>query len=621
MRGYTGFAPGRSLGALAAVLFLAGLLIGPAEAQNTNLTATAKYSASTYWQSDSDPPNPNFTPEKAFDGNLSTRWNSYAGDADGSWLAARWDQPVTVNKVIVRQAFNRLAGLRAQTFDAAKNDWVDAVVAEDAMYEAVKGGDPANPTYSMRFPSVKTTGIRILFTQTTVSSISIFEVEAYDNPAGTLTGTVRDDKGAAIAGAIVSAGTDQTTTDANGKYTLIADAGTYNVTAGKPGAFRNKLVRSVAIAANGTATLDFALTALPPNLARTGTAASSSDWEDGTDYNAAKANDGNLATRWNARADDEDGSFLEVAWSSPQTFSKVTVRQAFDRIRNYTLQRWDTAAADWKDLVTNASVPKKGGDVTFSNVFATPITSERVRLLVVEADAVASVYELEVSNPATATIKGVVKDAVSGQAVGGALVSSDLGDGATADSNGAFTIVVEPDDHVLSATATGYFQGGSVPVTIQAGETKEITLTLPPPGENLAKAAKPISSSEESSQPATNVNDGDLETYWQTASDKHQNEWVGVQWEKPTMFTVVQLRGVVTTVQNSYLQVLAEDGKTWMTLPNTSFNVEFKGRDQDFFFPQGVTTTALRWFAAVTHGAEDNPGLSELIVFNAPLPK
>jgi hypothetical protein len=620
MRGYTGFAPGRSLGALAAVLFLAGLLIGPAEAQNTNLTATAKYSASTYWQSDSDPPNPNFTPEKAFDGNLSTRWNSYAGDADGSWLAARWDQPVTVNKVIVRQAFNRLAGLRAQTFDAAKNDWVDAVVAEDAMYEAVKGGDPANPTYSMRFPSVKTTGIRILFTQTTVSSISIFEVEAYDNPAGTLTGTVRDDKGAAIAGAIVSAGTDQTTTDANGKYTLIADAGTYNVTAGKPGAFRNKLVRSVAIAANGTATLDFALTALPPNLARTGTAASSSDWEDGTDYNAAKANDGNLTTRWNARADDEDGAWLEVGWSSPQTFSKVQVRQAFDRIRNYTLQQWDAAAADWKDLVTNVAVPVKGGDVQLTNTFGQPITTTKVRLLVVEADAVASVYEILVSNPATATIKGVVKDAVSGQPVAGALVSSDLGDSAVADNNGAFSMVVDADDYVFSATAPGYFQGAGVPVTITQGQTQEITIQLPPPGENLAKTAKPIASSEESGQAATAINDGDLESYWQVAADKHFNEWVGLQWDKATKFTVVQLRGIRTLVQISYLEYLAEDGKTWVPLPETTYTAE-RGPDKDFFLPKGVTTTAVRWFIKENYNAADNPGLAEMLVFNSPIPE
>jgi hypothetical protein len=605
--------------ALGALLQLS-LSHGTAAAQNQNLTATAKYSASSEWESDIG--NTNFIAARAFDGNLSTRWNSYAGDSEGSWLAARWDQPVTVNKVVIREAFDRITGFRVQTFDAATNDWVDAVVAEDTAFAAVKLGDPANPTFTLRFPkAVSTTGIRTLFTQTNTSSLSIFEVEAYGNPAGTLQGTVRDEQGNPVDNALVTAGIEGAFTGADGKYTLTADAGTYNVTAEKPGAFRRKLARNVVIAPDAAATLDFALVALPPNLARQATAASSSDWDDGTDYNAAKANDGSLATRWNARSDDQDGAWLEVGWSAPQTFTKVVIRESFDRIRDYSLQRWDEGSADWVDIAGNVAVPARGGNPVFSHVFAQPITSSKVRLLVNVADAVASIFELEVSNAPTAVIRGVVKDAVSGQVVGGATVNSDLGESAVADSNGAFTLVVEPDDYVISAQATGYFRGGGVPVTVTAGQTQEITLTVPPPGPNLATTGKPIASSQDDSTPAEAINDGDLDSFWQTALDKHNNEWVGVQWDQPTRFTVVQVRGVITNVQNSYLQVLAEDGKTWVDLPGTSFNVEFKGANQDFFFPQGITTTAIRWFAAVTWGAEDNPGLSELIVFNSPLPQ
>ena len=90
--------------------------------------------------------------------------------------------------------------------------------------------------------------------------------------------------------------------------------------------------------------------------------------------------------------------------------------------------------------------------------------------------------------------------------------------------------------------------------------------------------------------------------------------------DTPTRFTVVQVRGDHDR-PDLHLQVLAEDGTTWVDLPGTSFNVEFKGANQDFFFPEGVTTTGIRWFAAVTHGADDNPGLSELLVFNSPIPK
>jgi hypothetical protein len=617
--GYAGFRPKRAMVAALGALLLAAFSLGTASAQNTNLTATAKYSASSEWESDIG--NTNFIAARAFDGNLSTRWNSYAGDSEGSWLAARWDQPVTVNKVIIREAFDRITGFRVQYFDAEKNDWADAVIAEGPAFNAVKLGDPANPTFTLRFPrAVSTTGIRTLFTETTVSSLSIFEVEAYNNPAGILQGTVRDEQGNGVPDAFVQAGEEGTFTNANGQYTLTADAGTYNVTAEKAGAFRKKLVRNVTIAPEATATLDFALAALPANIARQATAASSSDWDDGTDYNAAKANDGSLATRWNARADDVDGAWLEMGWSQPQTFTKVVVRQAFDRIRNYSIQRWDAGSADWVDLVSEVAVPARGGNPVFSHVFANPITSSKVRLLINEASAVASIYEMEVSNAPTAVIRGVVKNAVTGQAVSGATVSSDLGESTVTDSSGAFTLVVEPDDYVISARATGYFQGGGVPVTVLAGETKQIELTVPPPGPNLAQTGKPIASSQDDSTPASNIIDGDEETYWQTAFDRHNNEWVGVMFDQPIRFTVVQVRGVITNVQNSYLQVLAEDGTTWVDLPGTSFNVEFKGRNQDFFFPQGITTKGIRWFAAVTWGAEDNPGLSELLVFNSPIP-
>ena len=49
---------------------------------------------------------------------------------------------------------------------------------------------------------------------------------------------------------------------------------------------------------------------VPPNLSLTATAVSSSDYQGGTDYDAAKAKDGNLGTRWNTDGGDIDGSAL-----------------------------------------------------------------------------------------------------------------------------------------------------------------------------------------------------------------------------------------------------------------------------------------------------------------------
>jgi len=41
---------------------------------------------------------------KAADGNGSSRWNSKPNDDVGAWLAARWDQPVTIRKIVIRRA-------------------------------------------------------------------------------------------------------------------------------------------------------------------------------------------------------------------------------------------------------------------------------------------------------------------------------------------------------------------------------------------------------------------------------------------------------------------------------------------------------------------------------------
>jgi hypothetical protein len=616
MRGYLVTALPRTVRAAAAALLLILALIGSASAQR-NLALNSKPFSSSDW--DASTGLTSFIAAKAFDGNLGTRWNSDRGDTDGSFLGTRWDVPQTVSKIIIREAIDRIRAFRVQQFDANKKDWADVLNVSGDLFTTLKG-DSSPGLFTIRLrPPVPTTGIRLVFDSVTEVP-TIYEVEVYDIPSGVLQGTVRDDKGAPIAGAIVQAGPDSVFTDASGKYSLTTDAGTYNVTAGKPGAFRNKLARSVAIGADTPASLDFALVSLPPNLALQAKAASSSD-DDTGNFKAANANDGNLATRWLAGSGDQAGASLELDWNSPQTFTKVAVREQSDRIRNYTLQRWDDSKSDWADIATNVAVPARGGNPVLSNVFAQPFTSSKVRLLVVDATAEPSVYEMEVSNVATATVKGVVKDAVTGQGVPHATVVSDLGDTTVADDKGVFTLVVEPDDHLFSARADGYFNGAAVPVTIQAGETQEITLTLPPPGPNLAKSGKPIASSEDPSQPATSIIDGDLDTYWQVASDKHDNEWVGVTWEKPTTFTVVQLRGVQTYVQNSYLQVLGEDGKTWVELPNTRYSANATGFNQDFLFPQGVTTTGLRWFIAEVYTVDDNPGLSEMIVYNSPIPK
>ncbi len=606
--------------ALAGVLLAAVALAGPATAANKNLTATAKYSSSTDWQKDQN--NPNFVAAKAFDGDLSTRWNSDSGDENGSWLAATWDAPVAVNKVVMYERFSRVKAFSIQQLDASGN-WATVYEAHDAKYDAaIKDTAGGDLTFSVRLDKPFTSkGMRVLFDDVTAVP-SIAELEAYNNPAGTLTGTVTDSAGKPVEGVTVRAGADSTTTDALGKYSLVADAAKYNVTASKPGAFRDRVARGIDLPANGAATHDFTLLPLPENLSLKAKAVSSSDWEDGTVYDAPKANDGKLSTRWNSRADDAAGATLEMQWDQAQTFNKITIREFDDRIRTYTLNSYDEAGAKYVPILT-ADVLKRSGDRTLTHILPAPITSKRLQLVVNTTDSTSiSVYELEVANAPVATANVVVKDAASGNPVPKATITSDLGVVlGTTNDKGEVALLVEPDDYVLSAAATGFFNGAPVAFTINAGENQNIVLTAPAAGADIAKTGKAISSGDAGTDsPATAINDGDETTFWDAGDVT--NQFVGITWDKPTHFTVVQIRGFHNAIQKSFLQVLDADGKTWKDLDGTTFAPQFlAGKNADFFFPEGITTTGLRYFITSTDSATAAPGVGELIVFDSPIPK
>jgi hypothetical protein len=621
MRQVSAASAGWFAAAIASVLMAAAALAAPPVTQNHNVTATAKYSASSYW--DSDTGSTTFIADKAFDGDLNTRWNGYTGTGEGEWLAAQWDSPVTFNHVVVREYADRIDGFRVQRLDTTTNGWVDVAVEEGDQLAAIKIPNGGNPIFSARFAPVQTTGLRFLITHVTYQdSQSIREIEAWNNPSGTITGTVADSAGKPVAGVVLRAGDDQTVSDANGKYTLVTDAGSIDVLATKTGAFRDRTARGIQVTANSTVTHDFVLVPEPPNLSLTAKAVSSSDYQGLPDYDASKANDGDLTTRWNSDDGDTDGAYLEMQWPQAQTFNKVTIREDIDRIRNYSLQTYDEANAKYVDIpgASNVDVPspQSSGSPIFTHIFAIPLSSKRLRLLINHADNDPSVWELEVQNTPTATLKGVVKD-VAGNPVPKATVVTDQGVvlGITNDQ-GEFSALVEPDEYSVTASAEGYFASAPAIVDLNPDETQQITLIEPAQGPNIARNAKASASSEDPASPATNVNDGDLTTYWLATGDT--NQWVAVTWDKPTHFTAVQLRGYQNNIERSVLQVLDTAGKEWVDLPNTAF-VPFGSPMPDFLFPDGVTTTGLRLSISATDTAGVPPGVSEILVFDAPLPK
>jgi hypothetical protein len=186
----------------------------------------------------------------------------------------------------------------------------------------------------------------------------------------------------------------------------------------------------------------------------------------------------------------------------------------------------------------------------------------------------------------------------------------------TTDAQGAISLLVEPDDYVVTASAEGYFPGAPVAFTIGAGETKDVALTAPATGPNIARTGTAAAST---GADAALANDGDLETAW--LADETVNQWIAINWDKPTKFTAVQLRGFQGVIQRSFLEIKDASGN-WVEVPNTSFNPEFlAGRPADFLFPAGITTTGVRYFITATNSTGSIPGLAEFIVFDSPLPQ
>jgi hypothetical protein len=583
------------------------LVLAAAVAAQTpvNLSKSAQPSSSSDWNAD-------FGPYKANDGDLTTRWNAAADDVNGSWLAMTWSSPQTINKVVVRQAFDRIRKFHIEVMDPVTKDW-------KAVYESPTPINPTNnpnPTFTIVLqPAVTTTGVRLFIDEATVC-VSIFELEAYKVPLGILKGTVKDEAGKGIAGAVVTAGGNQALTDANGAYEMLIDAGTYDVTAVKTGEFRSRTTRGVKVDADATVTQDFVLIALPPNLARSATATSSSDWSE--DYDAPKAIDGSMQTRWNAAAGDVEGAYVDLEWSSQQTFNKVTIREAFDRIREYALQIFDKSKGDWVDIY-RATVPTTGGDPVLSVVFSKPVTTNTLRVLVSRADNVASIWELEVSNVPVGTVKGTVVDVTSGKPVAGATVTVGPGGAiVAADSNGAFSTMVEPDEYLVSASATGYLSGDPKVVVVSKDKPVEVVLQLAPLGENLALKGKPSASSDDGTNVPENVLDGDLTTAWMSDPLQTKRQWIGVTWDKETQFRMVALLGFRGVIQKSRLEILAPSGE-WEPIPDTEFNPEFTGPSKTFLFEKPISAKALRYFIFYTNHDTNVPGLSELEVYNPPV--
>ncbi len=99
--------------------------------------------------------------------------------------------------MVVHEAFDRFDALRIQRRDVGGTEWQDVKLLEGEEFQLAKTLNPTTlyPIFSYRFPQpIQAGSFRVVFEQTN-SSPSILEVEAWNNPSGTITGTVTDPEG------------------------------------------------------------------------------------------------------------------------------------------------------------------------------------------------------------------------------------------------------------------------------------------------------------------------------------------------------------------------------------------------------------------------------------------
>jgi len=184
------------------LLLSAMALLSPVRAAEPphNLALEARASAS---ESQGD-----LTPEKAIDGNLSTRWSGIPGHNEGVWYQLEWKEPVEIGEVVVYQ-YDRYViefDLQVRTDQAA--GW-------RTVQHLGRAGQRLPKLVACRFGPVKASGVRIA---NITNGPSFTEVEDHARPfaGGTVTqlasdlrghfiGTVTDPWGSApIGGAMVA---------------------------------------------------------------------------------------------------------------------------------------------------------------------------------------------------------------------------------------------------------------------------------------------------------------------------------------------------------------------------------------------------------------------------------
>ncbi|MGI6270063.1 MAG: glycosyl hydrolase [Candidatus Howiella sp.] len=110
-----------------------------------------------------------YTADKAFDGDPMTRWNAGQGEYTDQWLEASFGQPVTVDRLVVREALDRITAWSVEYYDGSA-------------WQTAAEGDTVGSEKTIDFPAVTASRFRFVAKQTTDGNTlaSIYELEFYN---------------------------------------------------------------------------------------------------------------------------------------------------------------------------------------------------------------------------------------------------------------------------------------------------------------------------------------------------------------------------------------------------------------------------------------------------------
>ena len=327
-------------------------------------------------------------------------------------------------------------------------------------------------------------------------------------PTGSVTGTVTDSSGGAIAGATVTDSTvappPTTTTNASGAYTLSGLApGSHTLTASATN-FITSQPQTVSVTAAGTTTgINFSLTPSPGSVtgvvsnATGGAAVAGATVTDSAGGTPATTNANGVYTMTGLAAGGHNftASALNFITSSPQTVSVPaggtasgvnfsltpspgsvtgTVRSATDGTVVAGASVSDSAGGSPVTTDANGIYTLSGltpGNHTLAASATNFISGTRAATVTSGGTTTGTDFSL---TPSPGAVTGTVSRSSGGALIAGATVTDSGGTSTTTDSSGSYTLTgLTPGNHTLTASATSYITSQPLTVSIAAGGTTQ----------------------------------------------------------------------------------------------------------------------------------------------------